>query len=107
VNKLGPFSEADWQYTLKTVDAVMAGKRVKGWRKLRPSKLPDTAHQAKFVRLRLSVSQKDFAGMIGASLATVKAWECGARRPDGVATKILRLIAKDRRIASRLAKIPL
>lgn len=105
--KLAPFDEAEWQYTLKTLPLVMAGKRVKGWHKVRSKALPKSAEAAKFVRSRLHITQKEFAKTIGASLATVKAWESGARKPDGVASKLLQLLAKDKKLAARLASITL
>jgi DNA-binding transcriptional regulator YiaG len=105
MNKLGPYDEKALIYALKTVDKVMAGKRVKGWHKLKPLKAVPA--EIKTVRKTLGVSQKNLAEIVGASLATVKAWESGARRPDGVATKVLRLLGQDPKMARRLAAITL
>lgn len=107
MNKLAPYNEAEWQYTLKTLPAVIAGKRVKGWHTTRVSKLPRTAQEAKLVRRVIGMSQKEMAALVGASLATVKAWESGARKPDGVATKVLRLLGHEPGLAKRFAKIVL
>jgi DNA-binding transcriptional regulator YiaG len=104
---LGPDDEALWEYTKRTVDKVLAGKRVRGWHKIRTPKLPRIALEVKVVRHSLGVSQKEMADIIGASLATVKAWESGARKPDGVATKVLRLLGHEPAMAKRFAKIML
>jgi putative transcriptional regulator len=105
MNKLAPYDEEGLIYALKTVDRVMEGKRVKGWRKLRPTKADSS--EIKVVRKSLGVSQKRLAEIVGASLATVKAWESGARRPDGVATKVLRLLGQDHKLAQRFASVTL
>ncbi len=103
--KLGPYDPKASDAAYRTAPLATAGKRVKGWRKLKPDKPKPT--EIKVVRLSLGVSQKQLADIVGASLATVKAWESGARRPDGVATKVLRLLGQDHKLAQRFASVTL
>jgi DNA-binding transcriptional regulator YiaG len=41
------------------------------------------------IRRNFNVSQETFAELLNVSLATVRAWEQGARTPDGAATRLL------------------
>lgn len=50
--------------------------------------------QIKKIRLREKVSQPVFAKCLNISPATVKQWERGERRPQGLALKVLNLIAE-------------
>jgi len=47
------------------------------------------------LREALGLSQTVFAGLLGASASTVRAWERGARRPSDMARRLLELV--DRR----------
>jgi putative transcriptional regulator len=47
------------------------------------------------VRQQLGVSQTVFADLIGASPATVRAWERGARRPSAMARRLLALAERE------------
>jgi putative transcriptional regulator len=49
----------------------------------------------KKIRRRLNLSQSDFALMIGVSLATLRNWEQGRRRPDGPAQALLKVAASN------------
>jgi putative transcriptional regulator len=51
----------------------------------------------KKVRASLGLSQEEFALMIGVSVATLRNWEQGRRRPDGPALALLRVAAKNPR----------
>lgn len=57
--------------------------------------LPASPAEVKAARKALKVSQTGFAELVGVSAPSVKAWERGARRPDGVASKVIRLLKKD------------
>jgi len=48
-------------------------------------------HDIQRVRERLGVSQAVFANLLGASTATVRAWERGARQPSDMARRLLEL----------------
>lgn len=49
----------------------------------------------KAVRAKLGVSQREFAFMIGVSLATLRNWEQGRRTPEGPALALLRVAEKN------------
>ena len=49
----------------------------------------------KAVRQRLQRSQSEFALMIGVSVATLRNWEQGRRRPEGPARALLKVAAED------------
>src|SRR4051794_9753874 len=49
----------------------------------------------KSIRGRLGKSQPEFARMIGVSVATLRNWEQGRRRPHGPARALLRVAASD------------
>ena len=49
----------------------------------------------KTIRRKLNLSQSDFALMIGVSLATLRNWEQGRRRPDGPAQALLKVAASN------------
>lgn len=44
------------------------------------------------IRKKLGTSQTVFARLIGASPAAVRAWERGAKRPSGLARRMLQLV---------------
>jgi putative transcriptional regulator len=47
------------------------------------------------VRAQLGASQAEFALMIGVSVATLRNWEQGRRKPDGPALALLRVAARN------------
>jgi len=47
----------------------------------------------KAIRTRLGKSQSEFACMIGVSVATLRNWEQGRRRPEGPARALLKVAA--------------
>jgi predicted RNase H-like HicB family nuclease len=47
------------------------------------------ANRIREIRRSFDVSQRIFADLLNVSLATVRAWEQGARTPDGAATRLL------------------
>jgi putative transcriptional regulator len=47
----------------------------------------------KAIRRRLKKSQAEFARMIGVSVATLRNWEQGRRRPEGPARALLKVAA--------------
>jgi putative transcriptional regulator len=46
------------------------------------------------IRAKLGKSQSEFALMIGVSVATLRNWEQGRRRPDGPALALLRVASR-------------
>ena len=65
--------------------------------------VPASVKEIKAARRSVHSTQREFASILGVSLETVKAWEAGRRVPEGVATKVLRLLLKRPKIASELA----
>ncbi len=60
----------------------------------KPSRVAEFAPvDVKAVRLRLGKSQPEFARMIGVSVATLRNWEQGRRRPEGPARALLTVAA--------------
>jgi len=49
----------------------------------------------KDIRSHLSVSQGEFASMIGVSVRTLQNWEQGRRKPEGPAKALLRIASKN------------
>ncbi|MCK4578417.1 MAG: helix-turn-helix domain-containing protein [Candidatus Marinimicrobia bacterium] len=49
----------------------------------------------KAIREKLSMSQSEFALMIGVSVATLQNWEQGRRTPEGPARALLKIAAED------------
>lgn len=77
-------------------------------------KPPEPMSRAEIKRLRehLNVSQPVFARCLNVSTKLVQAWEGGARRPDGAALRLLRiveqapvLVLSDARAPRRRAKL--
>jgi putative transcriptional regulator len=81
-----------FQELLKSVrqaGAIRRGER-------RPSRVTTFRPEAvKDIRARLGQSQEEFALMIGVSVATLRNWEQGRRRPDGPALALLRVTARN------------
>lgn len=53
------------------------------------------------VRKKTSLSQSEFADLIGVSVKTLQNWEQDRRRPTGPAAALLRIIAYDPKLAIR------
>jgi len=67
--------------------------------------IPATSKEVKAARKAVASTQRQFAEMIGVSLETVKAWEAGKRTPEGIASKVLRLLIKKPQRALELAAL--
>jgi len=75
------------------VESVRQAGRIRR-RELKPSRVTTFAPMdVKSVRRRLRMSQSQFAGMIGVSVATLQNWEQGRRQPEGPARALLRVAA--------------
>jgi DNA-binding transcriptional regulator YiaG len=61
----------------------------------RRDSIPDTQIQSE----RTSLSQSEFARLIGVSVKTLQNWEQDRRRPTGPAAALLRIIAHEPRLA--------
>ncbi len=56
---------------------------------------PASPAEVKATRKALHVSQVGFAGIVGVSAQSVTSWERGIRRPDGVTSRVIRLLRRD------------
>src|SRR5258708_34702190 len=56
------------------------------------------------IRERTSLSQSEFASLIGVSVKTLQNWEQDRRRPTGPAATLLRIIAYDPRLAVKASQ---
>ena len=69
---------------------------------LKPSRVTKVKpSDIKAVRASLGQSQVEFAVMIGVSVATLRNWEQGRRRPEGPAMALLRVTAVNPRLVAR------
>jgi putative transcriptional regulator len=55
----------------------------------------------KEVRAQLGLTQADFALLIGVSVATLRNWEQGRRKPDGPAMALLRVASKNPQLVAQ------
>lgn len=55
--------------------------------------------QVKAVREKTSLSQSEFAQLIGVSVKTLQNWEQDRRRPTGPAVALLRIIGQEPKLA--------
>ena len=58
-----------------------------------------TSSSVRAIRERTSLSQSEFAHLIGVSVKTLQNWEQARRRPTGPAAALLRIIAREPRLA--------
>jgi putative transcriptional regulator len=87
------------------VESVRQAGRVRR-REAEPNRVAEfAAVDVKAVRLRLRMSQSEFARMIGVSVSTLQNWEQGRRRPEGPARALLKVAAANpKAVAAALAK---
>jgi putative transcriptional regulator len=59
----------------------------------KPSRVFDVKDpNAKAIRAKFGLSQAEFAALLGISVGTLRNWEQGARRPEGAARILLRVV---------------
>lgn len=62
---------------------------------------------AREARLKLGLSQREFAAFIGTGVGTVRKWELGSRKPSGAARALIDVIkAEPKAVQRALAKTP-
>ncbi|MGH9437876.1 MAG: NadS family protein [Terriglobia bacterium] len=64
------------------------------------------AARVRAIRERTSLSQSEFASLIGVSVKTLQNWEQDRRRPTGPAAALLKIIAHEPRLALRAINRP-
>ena len=75
--------------SIKEAGDIKSGKK-------QPSRIFEIeAPEIKMVRKTLSVSQSEFAMMIGVSVRTLQNWEQGRRKPEGPAKALLHVASKN------------
>lgn len=57
--------------------------------------------EARSVRVRMGLTQAEFAKRFGLDLATLRDWEQGRKTPTGAASTLLRVIAKEPKAVMR------
>lgn len=55
---------------------------------------PIPPEQIKSLRQRHGVSQREFAGYLNTSVSTVQKWETGAKKPGGIALRLLSIVER-------------
>jgi putative transcriptional regulator len=56
---------------------------------------------AREARLKLGLSQREFAAFIGTAVGTVRKWELGTRRPSGAARTLIEVIKTEPKAVRR------
>lgn len=93
--------------TKQAFDSIMAGLEdalayAKGDRRRgKPHVVQVPAVDVRKARKKLGMSQDRFAASFGVSVATVRNWEQGRRRPEGAARVLLRVIEREPEAVSR------
>ncbi len=60
---------------------------------------------ARDARLKLGLTQREFAELIGTGVGTVRKWELGARRPSGAARTLIEVIKSEPKAVRRALKM--
>ncbi len=72
--------------SVKEMNAIRRGE-------MKPSRAFEVpAPDARMIRMRFRLSQTEFAGLLGISVATLRNWEQGLRRPKGPARVLLHVV---------------
>jgi putative transcriptional regulator len=75
------------------IESVKQGAIIKGKMEAsRSTEFPDS--EVRSIRERYGLSQDKFASLLGISVATLRNWEQGRRRPEGPARVLLWIAAK-------------
>ncbi len=91
-----------WPLELGELEASLRGEPTKYWHRVDyPAPLPET--ELKAVRQRLKLTQLGLAQALGMSLSTIRGWEQGTKKPDGLARKVLRALKKEPALLQKLA----
>lgn len=56
---------------------------------------------ARQARMKLGLSQREFASLIGTAVGTVRKWELGTRRPSGAARMLIAVIKAEPKAVRR------
>ena len=78
--------------SVREAGAILRGRQKPSPRVIRP-------RGVRVIRERTSLSQSEFARLIGVSVKTLQNWEQERRRPTGPAATLLKIIAYEPRLA--------
>ena len=101
--RLRPFNEKLWEEAVRESALAMEGKAPSYMRVTLPC--PVDRKEVRATRKALAATQRAFAEIVGVSLETVKAWEAGKRIPEGPASKLIRLLKQDHKLALTLTQV--
>lgn len=101
--KLGKDDRSLWEPSLREAKGFMEGKPSKYWHRVEYPKPVGTV-EVKELRSSLKLTQLGLAQALGMSLSTIRSWEQGTKRPDGLARKVLRAIMQKPKLLQELAK---
>jgi putative transcriptional regulator len=84
---------------LNEAGAFARGETVRG---LRVHRRRIVSNEVAEIRLKVGLTQPQFAELLGASLGTVRKWESGERTPSGAAARLLRLLDAKPKIVTQV-----
>jgi DNA-binding transcriptional regulator YiaG len=105
MKKKGVLPKSDqklWPLELAELEDFLQGKPVKYWHRVDYPQ-PVAESEVKAVRNKLKLTQLGLAQALGMSLSTVRSWEQGTKKPDGLARKVLRALKKQPKLLQTLA----
>ena len=100
---LGKTTRKDVLLAIRDVDRALAGKPSSYSRIDLP--IPATSQEVKAARRAMHATQRVFAAAVGVSVQTVKSWESGDRKPEGPATKLIRLLRQEPSFVAQLTQV--
>lgn len=100
--KLAPGDPSLWPLELAELEASLRGEPTKYWHRVDYPE-PVAEAEVKAVRQKLKLTQLGLAQALGMSLSTVRSWEQGTKKPDGLARKVLRALRREPALLKKLA----
>jgi putative transcriptional regulator len=77
------------------VDSIKEAGRIQRGQQKASRKFEMKAPDIRAIREHSNKTQADFAHMIGVSVATLRNWEQGRRKPEGPALALLKIVSKN------------
>jgi putative transcriptional regulator len=100
---LGPINKKLDRLAMRDLEKSLRGEKSSYTRIDLP--MPATTKEVKAARKAVASTQRQFADLVGVSLETVKAWEAGKRSPEGVASKVMRILIRKPKMAQEFAAV--
>jgi len=92
-----PSLAGDIRASLQEALALASGKRTK----VKVHRVTPHETGARQARLKLGLTQREFANFIGTGVGTVRKWELGTRRPSGAARTLIEVIKTEPKAVRR------